>query len=459
MNDIAIDEQVASWRSYLGEHAALQSQDLDELEDHLREQMVQLRAVGLHEDEAFLIAVKRMGSIDAVSREFGREHSERLWAQLVLGASPDQPGPDRRQLLGVLALALGAGASLVIPLHLSESAAWLARNLSLLVVPWLVGYFAWRRGIPARVLGVLALAGLAAAVVANAYPFAQPAGAPTPATEVLLAIHLPVVAWFAVGVAHASGQWRSHPARMDFVRFTGEWVIYYALIALGGAVLMALCAAAFNMLGIDVEQTLAEWIMPAGAAGAVVVAAWLVEAKKGVVENMAPVLAAVFTPLTALLLLALLVAIVAQGGLATWNSDVVVLADREILILFDLILVLVLGLLLYSLSARDPKAGPGLGDWMTMGLLVVALAVDGLMLLAMVGRISEYGASPNKVVALGLNLLLLVNLAWAARLWLAFMRGRSPLARIVSWQMSYLTVFAIWSAIVVVVVPVVFGFR
>ncbi len=27
---------------------------------------------------------------------------------------------------------------------------------------------------------------------------------------------------------------------MDFVRFTGEWLIYYVLIALGGGVLLAL---------------------------------------------------------------------------------------------------------------------------------------------------------------------------------------------------------------------------
>ena len=42
-----------------------------------------LTQAGLTEDEAFLVAVKRMGSLDAISREFAREHSERLWKQLV----------------------------------------------------------------------------------------------------------------------------------------------------------------------------------------------------------------------------------------------------------------------------------------------------------------------------------------------------------------------------------------
>ena len=58
--------------------------DADELEDHLRSQASALVRAGLTEDEAFLIAVKRIGDLDALSREFAREHSERLWKRLVV---------------------------------------------------------------------------------------------------------------------------------------------------------------------------------------------------------------------------------------------------------------------------------------------------------------------------------------------------------------------------------------
>ncbi len=58
-----------------------------ELEDHLRGQVEMLTNSGLEPDEAFLVAVKRMGSLNALSREFAREHSERLWKQLV--TNPD----------------------------------------------------------------------------------------------------------------------------------------------------------------------------------------------------------------------------------------------------------------------------------------------------------------------------------------------------------------------------------
>ena len=41
-------------------------------------------ATGLSRDEAFLVAVMRMGNLDEVSKEFARAHSDRLWKQLAL---------------------------------------------------------------------------------------------------------------------------------------------------------------------------------------------------------------------------------------------------------------------------------------------------------------------------------------------------------------------------------------
>jgi hypothetical protein len=182
----------------------------------------------------------------------------------------------------------------------------------------------------------------------------------------------------------------------------------------------------------------------------VIIAGWLVEAKQSVVENIAPVLTRVFTPLTTLMLLALLVAIPAAGDLVE--------VDRTLLILVDLILVLVLGLLLYALSARDPHAPPDTFDRLQLLLVVSALAVDALMLYAMFGRVAEFGVSPNKAAALGLNLVLLVNLAWAARLSIGFLRRRLPFTRLERWQTTYLPVYGIWAAVVVLTFPLAFGF-
>jgi len=79
-------------------------------------------------------------------------------------------------------------------------------------------------------------------------------------------------------------------------------------------------------------------------------------------------------------------------------------------------------------------------------------------LAAIAVRISEFGFSPNKVAALGENLILLVNLAWSAWLYARFLRSRGSFAALEHWQTSYLPVYAVWAALVVVVFPPLFGY-
>src|SRR5574339_627599 len=107
-NSAALEEQIDQWRSYLRRRQAIHSVDVAELEDHLREQVAGLVAAGLAADEAFLIAVKRMGDLDALSREFAREHSERLWKQLVVVSSDsgEPPARGRRDALVAFGVAV-----------------------------------------------------------------------------------------------------------------------------------------------------------------------------------------------------------------------------------------------------------------------------------------------------------------------------------------------------------------
>ena len=269
------------------------------------------------------------------------------------------------------------------------------------------------------------------------------------ATEALVALHLPVALWFVVAYPYMGGTIRSHERRMDFVRFTGEWFIYYVLIALGGGVLMGLTAAILEPTGVDVDQ-IAAWVVPSGAAGAVVVAAWLVESKQRVVENMAPVLTMLFTPLFAVMLAGAAV-VYAVTGLGE-------AFDRDLVGVFDALLVVVLALVLYGMSARDLSESPDWMDRIQLVAVVSALALDLMVLGAMIARIGDLGFSPNRTAALGLNLVLLVNLAGAAWLSAQFLRRRSRLHRLERWQTNYLPVFALWAATVVVILPLLFGF-
>ena len=442
-----LESQIGLWREFVQRRQAISAADVDELEDHLRAQIADLQATGLDDDEAFLVAIKRVGNLDAVSREFAREHSGRLWKQLALvpDDAPDTAAPRWRELAVVLALAVGAGLAVKAGLEwLDASEGLLARNLGLLVFPFLAGYFAWKRRLTVAVLATLLVPFIALAVALNVYPF-EPAGD----TELLAALHAPVFLWLLAGVAYI-GRWRSDGKRMDFARFTGELAIYYTLFALGGGVLIGLTVGVLQIVGISPEPFLSDWVLPFAVPGALIVAAWLVEAKQSVVENIAPVLTRVFTPLTIAMLLILLGVLATAGGFTE--------VDRELLILMDAILVLVLGLVLFSTSARDSLAPPAPFDALQLVLVSAAVAVNAVMLTAMLARIAEFGSSPNKVAALGLNVLLLVHLLVAGWLQLGFLRRRRPFAAAERWQTAYLPIYGAWALVVVVVFPPVFGF-
>ena len=441
-------------------------------------QLAELAGAGLEPDEAFLIAARRIGTMedaravldrtpddardepaesaaeqaDATAKQADAtaEQSGGLWQRLGLAAGT--AGPEARREIAVMgALAFSAAVAIKVPeifgLQLEHDGEFYARNVSLLVLPFLAGYLAWKRDLGPRSLALLAAAFAAPAAVVNAYPF--DGGRDTSDTEILAALHLPILLWLVVGLAHASGDWRSHDKRMGFVRFTGEWALYYGLIAIAGQI--ALGVLVFLLEALDIDSTLIiEWVLPGGAAGAAVVAAWLAETRGGVLERIAPVMTSILSPLLALALLGFLAVAAATGRAADM--------DREVLIFFDVLLALVLGLVIYSTAVRDPHKPPGIFDFAHLALIAAALLADVLMLGAIVGRLSDFGSTPNRVAALGENLVLLANLAWAARLQFGFWVGRLPLASVERWQTGYAPVYALWAAAVVVVFPPAFGF-
>jgi hypothetical protein len=233
--DRPLEDQIAQWRTYLRRRQAVHGADVEELEGHLRDQLAALTEGGLAGDEAFLVAVKRMGGLDALSREFARAHSERLWKQLVIAPdAAEQPGTTtRNETFLVLSLAVAAALAVKVPALFGirlgpdeELPAFYARNASLFVLPLLTFYFILKRGFGAARALWLAAPFAAAAVFANAFPFnnrEQLGNAPVGSdTQLLTILHLPIALWLAVGFAYVRGRWFADDGRMNFVRFSGE---------------------------------------------------------------------------------------------------------------------------------------------------------------------------------------------------------------------------------------------
>lgn len=357
---------------------------------------------------------------------------------------PAEAGKD----MGIaLAFATAAAVAIKLPdlfgISIERDDVFYARNLGLFALPMVAGLFLWLRDASTRMWSMVALAFLVAAIVVNLPWFARGGD-----FDALTALHLPIALWLAVGVAHAGGRWNDVGARMAFVRFAGGMFIFCVLVALGGMVFTALMMALFESIGMSLQVFFERWLLPCGAMAAVVIAAWQVDARQHVLGLIAPLLTRLFTPLFTLLLVAFLIAIPASGRGLEFH--------RELIFALDVVLAVVLGLVLYALSARDPERGPGPFDALQCMLVIAALLVDATVLWTMAARISEFGFTPNRVAALGMNLVLLVNLSWSALLCFRFVRGSGEIAALVRWQMRYLPVHATWAALVVVVLPLVF---
>lgn len=61
-----LEEQIAQWRTYVCRRPDLAAGELERLEDQLRREVAGLIRAGLTTEEAFLVAVKRLGRVAAL---------------------------------------------------------------------------------------------------------------------------------------------------------------------------------------------------------------------------------------------------------------------------------------------------------------------------------------------------------------------------------------------------------
>ena len=448
-----LEVQIRSWSDHLRARGNFLETDLLELETHLRDQIDDLIQAGLAPDEAFLISVKRLGNADSVSREYSKVNTENLWKQLLLDPiDPTAKAQNRRNIALVIVFSLLAGTLVKLPeifgLRLMDPANELFyfKNLSAFVLPFAALFFLIKRQANWQMSAVISGVFVMAAAVINVYPSLAPKS-----TELLTGIHLPIFLWLVIGAAYAGIKWRNSRDRMDFIRFTGETAIYTGLVFCGVLVLGMFTLMIFSSIGVNPSKFFQEYLVIYGGCAALMVTVYLVEAKKSVVENFAPILAKIFSPLFLMTMIVFLAVMIVLG-----KSPFM---ERDFLIGFDLMLVLVLGLVLYVISARDINAKPSIFDYLNFALILAALIIDGVALAAILFRLSAFGVTPNKVAALGENLVLLVNLAGLDWLYLRYFARKCDFGKLERWQTSYLYIYAIWTAVVAFLFPVVFGFH
>ena len=132
--------------------------------------------------------------------------------------------------------------------------------------------------------------------------------------------------------------------------------------------------------------------------------------------------------------------------------------DRSFLIIVNGLLLLVVGISVFSLVERDRTSVVGLTDYMNLALVCVTLLIDVIALSAILFRLASFGFTPNRVAVLGANVVILGHLVWICLTYIGLVRGKVGFVAMERVVGAYLTVYVFWAAIVVFVLPLVFRF-
>ena len=320
------------------------------------------------------------------------------------------------------------------------------RNLSFVVFPFVIAYFAWKNQVSQKFS--LAMAGiiLVSAIYINLLPDNSESD-----TLILACIHLPLLLWATLGAAFSGEQFKVLSKRLAYLRFNGDAVVMGVILGLSGLLMSGLTVGLFNLIGLSIEKFYFEWIGVFGIAAAPLVATHLTQTNPQLVNKVSPVIAKIFSPLVLVMLVIYLGAIV-YSGKDPYN-------DREFLLLFNMLLIGVMALVFFSVAetSKNEKTGPGI--YILLLLALVTILVNGVALSAIAFRISEWGITPNRMAVLGVNVLMLIHLLMVAQKLFQAVRKSVEIEEVGKTIAKYLPMYMIWTAIVVFLFPVIFGFE
>lgn len=266
-------------------------------------------------------------------------------------------------------------------------------------------------------------------------------------TTKLAFIHAPLFMGFIFALACVSLDFKNTGKVSGFIRYCGELAIMTGLLVIAGAILSGMTISMFEIIGMKIGRFYMENVVIIALVVFPVIAAWLIDLYPGITDRIAPVIARIFTPLVLLSAVIYLVAISISGIRLSEN--------REFLLIFNIMMLCVMAIIVFSLSELDKSDGRKLNVILLFFLTVVTLLIDLFALAAIINRLSE-GFTPNRTVVLVSNILILVNLLLVLPdLYFAGFRGK-PLNRMERIINRYLPVYFLYSIVVIFIFPLIF---
>lgn len=369
-----------------------------------------------------------------------------VWQERLFFESGETSMISKNELLVVGALAILAGLIARIPIFLEmESEYFYPRNLAFIVFPVLSLYFAWKHRLGVGHIAVVGLLMGLSALYINLLPENEASH-----TLILACIHLPLAIWSVWGYTYTGRQYRSLPVRIDFLRHNGDLIVINTVLLIAGGILTGITVGLFELIEIEIGEQYFENFAIWGLAASPLISTFLIQYNPNLVKNVSPIVAKIFTPLVLITLLVYLGAIVYTGK-DPYN-------DRDFLIVFNLLLIGVMAIILFAIAESSKSGRTKINILLLFLLSIVTIIINGIALSAIIFRISEWGITPNRTAVLGANLLVLVHLMIVAYRLFKVMTKPEEMETVENAIAAYLPIYTIWSAVVVFLFPVLFGF-
>ena len=252
-----------------------------------------------------------------------------------------------KSILIVFLLTIVAGTLIKLPHFFPkiDGDLFYIRNLAPIIILSLAVYFITQKLPPLKVLIVFVLLSAGTVVYMIFLPDLNYSDSIT-----LSYIHMPFFFWSLLGLAFLGANWRNMVCRLDYIRYNGELLIYSTILYISSAIFIAITFALFSLIDnpdILVGEFLSEYALVYGMVALPLVATLLIDKILGNRINIASVLSKVFAPLFLIMVTVYLVVIVVNQE----NPFM----DRDFLLTFNFLLILVLALSIFSILERPAK--------------------------------------------------------------------------------------------------------
>jgi hypothetical protein len=370
-----------------------------------------------------------------------------IWRERLNFENEEISWGSNRELIFVIITAFIAGLIAKIPEFSSISPEYFyPRHIAFIVFPLLTAYFAWKQKVSTGKILMATAVILLSVIYINFLPDRI-----TSDTLILACIHLPLFLWSVLGFTFVGDKLKNLQRRLEFLRYNGDLVVITTIILIAGAIMTGITLGLFSLIDIDIEEFYTEYIVTFGLAAAPIIGTFLVQTNPQLVNKVSPVIARVFTPLVLVTLVFYLGAVIFTGK-DPYN-------DREFLIIFNLLLIGVMALILFSIAEISKNSGSKTGTFMLLALSLVTIIINGIALSAILFRISEWGITPNRLAVLGGNILILVNLLIVTYRLYKATKNKNETENVENSIASFLPVYTIWTILVTFVFPILFNFE